>query len=41
MYSPFIWTPLQGVFFGENFTEYSFKTQFTTFPLKVCTNLYL
>ena len=28
-----------GVFFGENFTDYSFKTQFTTFHSKVCTDL--
>ena len=28
-----------GVFFKENFTDYSFKTQFTTFPSKICTNL--
>ena len=28
-----------GVFFAKNFTDYSFKTQFTTFPSKVFTNL--
>ena len=26
-------------FFGENFTDYTFKTQFTPFPRKDCTNL--
>ena len=28
-----------GCFFCENFTDYTFKTQFTTFPRKDCTNL--
>ena len=32
-------TPTWGVFFAENFTDYSFKTKFTTFPSKVCINL--